>query len=68
MSVDYPSHPVLLVDGRYLAILSWYWLVFYKLQSKVFVLLPPDDDLIFTAFKAMIYVCWICQCVRVRSV
>ncbi len=52
---------------RYLAILSWYWLVFYKLQSKVFVLLPADDDVIFTAFKSMIYVLWVCQFVRVRA-
>ncbi len=43
-----------------------YWLVFYKLQSQVFTLLPPHDSSIYTALKASIIVCWVCQIVRVR--
>lgn len=52
---------------RFVVALSWYWLVFYKLQSKVFVLLPPSNNTIFKSFESMVYILWFCQLVRVSE-
>lgn len=43
-----------------------YWLLFYKLQDRVFTLLPADTDDVYDTLEAMLWVVWACHVVRVR--
>ena len=44
--------------------ISAYWYFFYKLQSKIYYLMPPTDDKVYDKFKLIFYIGFSCYMVK----